>query len=117
MSGDYLADSPEHKFEPQDRLPDRCGFVSDGMTCGYDHEDHEALWPDEDAADIERDRQHWLGQLQAIPAKRAQQEQDERETVRQARLAGVSWWDIAMALDTDMGTARDKYGEPEGDPF
>jgi hypothetical protein len=45
VSGVYLADSPEHQFRPQDRLPDRCGFISDGMTCGYDREDHEALWP------------------------------------------------------------------------
>lgn len=53
MSGDYLADSPEHEFRPQDRLPDRCGFVSDGMLCGYDRKCHEALWPREPAT---RDR-------------------------------------------------------------
>lgn len=50
MSGDYLADSPEHEFTPQDRLLYRCGFTSDGMLCGYDREDHEALWPREPAA-------------------------------------------------------------------
>ena len=60
MSGDYLADSPEHKFRPQDRLPGRCGFVSDGMSCGYDREEHEALWPGEPSASTPGDLADFL---------------------------------------------------------
>lgn len=73
---------------------------------------------DEDAADVERERDYWLGKLADIPAKRAQAEADERETVRQARLAGVTWHQVAEALGIRSWLlAKDKYGEPEGDPF
>ncbi len=72
---------------------------------------------DDDAADIAREQQHWLTQLNAIPAKREQLGHDEQETVRQARLAGISWNQIAAALGSTAGEVREKYGEPGGDPF
>lgn len=68
---------------------------------------------DEDAADIARERQYWLEQLAAIPAKRKQLEQDERETVWQARFAGITWEDIAEAVGSKYPAAmRQAYGEP-----
>lgn len=72
---------------------------------------------DEDAEDIRREQQHWLAKLQAIPGKRAQLDVDERETVRQARLAGVGWDEIAAAIGVTDPAAR--YGEPDPDqdPF
>ena len=44
MSSDQLVDAPPHEFEPQERNPDSCGFEWNGMTCGYDRDEHSHAW-------------------------------------------------------------------------
>lgn len=68
---------------------------------------------DEDAADIERERQYWLDQLAGVTEKRRILDIDERIIVKQARFAGISWTVIATLLGMDSGQeALGKFGEP-----
>lgn len=68
---------------------------------------------DEDAADVARERDYWLGKLAGITADRKRLDTDERIIVKQARFAGIGWDEIAGLLGISSGkAAQDKFGEP-----
>lgn len=79
----------------------------------------DAMSTDDDAELIRQERERHLTALRDIPARRARLSQHEHDTVRYARIIGISWDQIAHAIGSTADQARDKYGEPGPgeDPF
>lgn len=75
---------------------------------------------DEDAQLVAREREQHMAMLRSIPDARREAAEREQAIVRYARMLGISWDDIAEAIEhQDNITVQEKYGEPEpGDsPF
>jgi hypothetical protein len=73
----------------------------------------------EDAAILAREREWLLGMLRDTVTERQRQDERERLLVRNARIAGIGWDEVAGALGMGAGEALERYGEPPADaePF